>query len=1009
MRRLWLMGALLVGLAALLAGCREELPDIDNSTIDFSTSVYKHITNGGVTEDEQLPYNVDAITGATLTVEGPGVVSSTPLSIRELENRTQGLFRGAYADSAGARIYEGVDLYTVLYEMTGGDSGIFLTDTATQVELKDCSRNTLAVIPLDQVEAASRSGRPILLAYGVGSTDGALAAPFVFDAKAEGEHSLGYVEALDNEDGCLRLVYDLDRWEAEGDYETFSNVAYIYVREGEEPGYKHDGGPYGSADYGEYILTFRGAALGAELNLTVSQLEALVRYDEDGQPQEGGLGWRDSYSLANNAYWYVNEYEGLDLYRLLCYLGMDTAEELGRAASRTTIVTFQAADGRLSPESFSVEALSYPDAFGFYNKNAADPGDGSYVPTNADLVDTGYPVLLAYGVNRYPYTVNRGDEGYLSGLANSGGPMRVVFGKTQYNHANGSNQVQYVSQVIVGEDVLYQTHLYSDDPARAALAEDTLRLEVVDEMGRQLLTRTLTVGEVEGLVYGAEADRAAASVKGRYQRPDQPDQSDVYEGVGLEYLLMDYAGLPGTMGTVTFTGGGAGVAVPLEELFLPGYNAATGKSGLTSMLAFAKNGAPLVGAAGDGGYTETLPLCPADDRDPDTYWVDNQGGPLAVLLPAQGETEARQICGVTSIRVELQPDPYTHLEGAAAALSDRAVTLSGPGLTQALTLTVAQLESRQTQAKTMDFSLLDQSGLTQQRYRGIPVYQLLTEAGLCNNAGAVTVTSAGGASVTLPLSLLKGVNYTNYAAPEKQPVCALLAYGTGPVDGQGGAPLTEGTGGPLKLVVPMERADAENGALWVEDVVSIQVSANQVDTWSHAMSDVYSEFLDDTMTLTIRNDDHEWIRDYTVAQLEEMDSLIVRDDYAVLELGVCEGVDLWGLVRQEAGDVAGIDQPVSVTVYASDGYKNDLLSVFSLDGLEQGVLDPEGQRKKIIIAYAINGAPLVDEESHEGYTGAAGNSSGPLRIIAETVQGASVKYFNKLVVTVPGSGPIEPS
>ena len=1005
MKRIWLVGVLLLA-AAMLSGCREELPDIDNSTIDFSTSAYKHITNGGITEDEELPYNVDAITGATLTVEGPGVVSSTPLSIRELENRTEGLFRGAYEDSSGVRIYEGVDLYTVLYELTGGDSGIFLTDTATHVELKDCNRNTLAVIPLDQVAQASQQGRPILLAYGVGTTDGTLAAPFVFDAKAEGEHSLGYVEELDNEDGCLRLVYDLDRWETEGDYKTFSNVAYLYVREGEEPGYKHDGGPYGSADYGEYILTFRGDALGAELDLTVSQLEALVRYDENGQPQEGGLGWRDSYSLANNAYWYVNEYEGLDLYRLLCYLGMDTAEELGRAESRTTIVTFQAADGRLSPESFSVEALSYPDAFGFYNKNAADPGDGSYVPTNADLVDTGYPVLLAYGVNRYPYTVDRGDEGYLSGLANSGGPMRVVFGKTQYNHANGSNQVQYVSQVIVGEDVLYQTHLYADDPDCRALAEESVRLEVVDEAGKQLLERTLTVGEVENLVYGEGADRASASVKDRYQRPDQPDQSDVYEGVSLEYLLMDYAGLPGTVGSVTFSGGGEEVTVSLEDLFLPGYNSATGKSGLLSALAFAKNGAPLVGSAGDGGYTESLPLYPTDSQDPATYWVDNQGGPLTVLLPAQGEAEARQIRGVTSIRVELEPDPYAHLEGETAALTDRTVTLSGPGLTQELTLTVAELESRQTQAKTMDFSLLDQDGLTQQRYRGIPVYQLLTEAGLCNNAGEVTVTSADGTRVTLPLSLLKGVNYTNYAAPEKQPVCALLAYGTGPVDGQGGAPLTEETGGPLKLVVPMDGEDAENGELWVENVVSIQVSANQVDTWSHAMSDVYSEFLDDTMTLTIRNDDHEWTRDYTVEQLEAMDSLIVRDDYAVLELGTCEGIDLWGLVLQEAGEVPGIDQPVSVTAYASDGYKNDLLSVFAMDGLEQGVLDPEGQRKKIIIAYAINGAPLVDEESHEGYTGTAGNSSGPLRIIAETVQGASVKYFNKLVVTVPGSGPI---
>ena len=424
MKRIWLVGMLLLA-AVMLSGCREELPDIDNSTIDFSTSEYKHITNGGVTDDEKLPYNVDAITGATLTVEGPGVVSSTPLSIRELENRTEGLFRGAYEDSSGVRIYEGVDLYTVLYEMTGGDSGIFLTDTATHVELKDCNRNTLAVIPLDQVAQASQEGRPILLAYGVGKTDGSLAAPFVFDAKAEGEHSLGYVEELDNEDGCLRLVYDLDRWEAEGDYKTFSNVAYLYVREGEEPGYKHDGGPYGSADYGEYILTFRGDALGAELDLTVSQLEALVRYDENGQPQEGGLGWRDSYSLANNAYWYVNEYEGLDLYRLLCYLGMDSAEELGRAESRTTIVTFQAADGRLSPESFSVE----PGRFRLLQQKRRRPRGRQLCAHQRRF--GGYRLPGAAGLWRQPLPLHRGPGG--RGLS-------VRPGQQRRPHAGGVRQ-----------------------------------------------------------------------------------------------------------------------------------------------------------------------------------------------------------------------------------------------------------------------------------------------------------------------------------------------------------------------------------------------------------------------------------------------------------------------------------------------------------------------------------------------------------------------------------------
>ena len=147
--------ALLLALLLLLAACARETAeiDIDNSAIDFAQSVYKHITNGGVTEDDRLPYNVDAITGATLTVEGPGVVTSIPLSIRELENRNDGVFRGIYEDSTGRFIYEGVDLYYMLHDMTSGDNGIFLTDTAYKVQLKDSNRATLAELTLADIAA----------------------------------------------------------------------------------------------------------------------------------------------------------------------------------------------------------------------------------------------------------------------------------------------------------------------------------------------------------------------------------------------------------------------------------------------------------------------------------------------------------------------------------------------------------------------------------------------------------------------------------------------------------------------------------------------------------------------------------------------------------------------------------------------------------------------------------------------------------------------------------------
>ena len=161
------------------------------------------------------------------------------------------------------------------------------------------------------------------------------------------------------------------------------------------------------------------------------------------------------------------------------------------------------------------------------------------------------------------------------------------------------------------------------------------------------------------------------------------------------------------------------------------------------------------------------------------------------------------------------------------------------------------------------------------------------------------------------------------------------------------------------------------------------------------------------MTLTIKNDDSEWTHNFTVGQLEMLEDLIVRDEYSVLDIGTCEGIDIWKFIQLIAGDVPGVDDPVAVTVYASDGYKNDLLSVFFREGLVNGVSGDTGEPRKLIIAYALNGYPLVDEESHEGYTGLAGNSSGPLRVVAETNQGASVKYFNKLVVTISGSGPIE--
>ena len=155
--------ALILLAALLLSACGtnpapagETIPVGDSGVIDFVTSAFKHITNGGVTEDENLPYNIDAITGATMTVEGPAIVTSIPLSVRELENRSEGFFRGIYTDSKGTFAYEGMDLYYLLHNMTEGDNGIKMTDTAYKVVLKSSSRLDVAQFTLENAHTLSQ-------------------------------------------------------------------------------------------------------------------------------------------------------------------------------------------------------------------------------------------------------------------------------------------------------------------------------------------------------------------------------------------------------------------------------------------------------------------------------------------------------------------------------------------------------------------------------------------------------------------------------------------------------------------------------------------------------------------------------------------------------------------------------------------------------------------------------------------------------------------------------------
>ena len=727
----------------------------DPSGTDYSTSPYKHITHDGA------PYNIDSITGATLTVEGPGVKKSVPVSVRDLEGRDAGIKRADYTDkregSNITRKYEGVELYYILNGMTSGDSGIQMTDTAEIVQIKNRNRKTIAQFTVDQINAAHETATPILVAYGTSYTDGTGVSPFVFDNGNGADKTLG------NEDGCMKLVYDKSviTGDVNTDYNTFGNMAYIYVAEAAAPGYKHDKDPYQSADISNYVLTVTGDKIGREVNYTVKQLEDMVAYGEDGAPDNTGMGYRDEYSLANSTYWYVNEYEGVQLWKLLLKSGLDPAF----ANDEETIVSSTATDGYPSTDKFTTKQVADPDSFGFYEKNPADMNDGSYTGDESirqynddgsytgDKLRTGYPVLVAYGVNGYPYVEKASQNGYLSGLQNDGGPLRIISGKIKYSHPNGSNQAKFLDKVLVGSDTYhYSTHKYNSDATYTAMADQELSVRILNGSGEdapEIKSAAYKIGDLEELLYGGSLTSAQikeAKVKTFYQLAKGSSlYSDLYEGVNLNYFLKNVVEIPGYKGTITFSNGTDSLSLNLADVLATsnGSNTETNMTGLAPILAYGKNGSPMDLDKNADGYVKEVTLAEGTEYE-NKVTVKNDGGPLAVLFPhTDTDVSEKSLTNVTSITINLSADKYAHTNAPYDAYKDNPVKIFGEGTrlgTEGKDFAISELEGKQTIAFTGDYSLRNKSGdVTQQRFRGIDLYALLTSpaVGLKSNADKV--------------------------------------------------------------------------------------------------------------------------------------------------------------------------------------------------------------------------------------------------------------------------------
>ncbi len=1004
------------------------------SGIDFSKSPYKHITNGGL--EGKSPYNIDAITGATLTVEGPGVKSSVPLPVRDLEGRNAGAFRGDYSDTRNGatveRTYEGIDLYYILNNMNEGTNGIIMTDTAKKVDIKNRNRQTIATFTMGQVNAAHDAGKPIIVSYGTSYTDGTNARPYVFDG------ATGADKALGNEDGCLKLVYDKSviSGDLNADYTTFSNMAYIYVAEESTPGYKHDKAPYNTAENSKYVLTITGKEIGREVNYTVEELEDMVKYDENGDPVAGGIGHKDEYSLANNSYWYVNEYEGVKLWPLLQKSGLPAS----KSTDDKTVVSFSATDGYTTFDKFTLAQVADPDRFGFYEKNAADLNDGTYTGVPEDLIDTGYPVMVAYGVNEYPYVIKNTLDGFLSGLSNDGGPLRIISGKMTYSHPNGSNQAKLLDKVLVGEDTYhYSTHKYHEKDVYNKLADEKLTVKVMNgssEDAAVMKEKTYSVGDIESLFYGDKplgtSELTEAKVKGFYEADKNGElYSDLYEGVNLIYFLKKVVELPGEKGTITFEGAEGDTYTMVLDDFMKlteGYNTDTELSNLSPVLAYAKNGAPMVASKeASDGYEDKVTLGEGDYQT--KFTIKNNGGPLCVLIPNTSATakDAKAITSVTNITINLSPDNYAHIEAPYDTYAADTLTVSGEGIrpTEAQTLTVADLEGKQTIAETAVYSILKDgaSEATQTRFRGVNVYKLLQQIGLKSNADKVIFTCGDGSTMEFSLSEVRNP-YKN-TVTGKDNLSMILAYGSADganADPEDGKPLVDGkdsagydkaygnNGGPLKLVVGQTDVADTNSKRILKDVVGIEVTASATVSWNHSSAEVYKQYLNHTLDFVVIDDAGNTLVDkkVTLGEMEAMTDIVERELIYSTENHEWEGVNLWGFIQAHTKDIPGMNNIIYVNA-TQGSYTQDIYGKFGEDQLVNGIKDGE-LRVPILLAYAMDGYPLVPGSSKtgtpngEGYVDMIANNGGPIRLVTHRAQGTCIQELERIEVKISATG-----
>ncbi len=361
------------------------------------------------------------------------------------------------------------------------------------------------------------------------------------------------------------------------------------------------------------------------------------------------------------------------------------------------------------------------------------------------------------------------------------------------------------------------------------------------------------------------------------------------------------------------------------------------------------------------------------------------------------------------------------------------LTLAGSGFDEVYTLNVADLESlaRDSEAGLFyenEYSMLTSGSIFSKHiFTGVKLYDLLLREGLDGSlpdSTQVKFIAKDGYTIPMTLGGLRvGLNRYSAMGGELEesglPVLAAFASDHIPLIGPTGTEsvykrfdesngyvaVADNIGGPLRLIVGQSSSyefNAPNCSKWlaaivvgddngyvytrVSDADNDDSEPDRTGDWTHR--DLCSDY-----RLTISGTQAKVRASLSLAELEAMTEGTVREYYAASAgRNAYEGVTLKYLVSLFLKE--GLDVPNRITVKAADGYAKDIDIPTVLNGVDS--FYQPGKHRDLLLAWAIDGVPLVPDKNSEGYDG--NNAYGPIRFVVENTISYWVKNVSEIVI-----------